>query len=589
MDIENPYDLPGEVMMSSLMIEIEEILKTAGGSVTQASADWTLASKAYSDFRCGLTIPREEWLDSHSEEDEKLQAHLHAMETQYVSKLNQLVAVKGMKHVRIVLNKAHFPGISDHRNIRSWASGLGAAGANFVSPTSIRETVVNLLANQTIVSCEDGMSSFSLRRSMAKAGHWLHTIVEHNPMEEGENAADYYFNNFLTPVDHIAKWLQIPGKYGRMVSYFLIELGSTKLPPRKVTAGRVKEHFVYAQKNWLYRPDLIKSYTADIKYYEQCYAGNYPPNIKRARLNKIAHLSELEQQKKNLDATIIKLDAYPEHAYIPDRYEMTSHVKFNLQYCPLCNTTKHSFKDCRERGCNICDSRNHPDYRCPMKCTCRSGRIHAYEGCSHPRAGTKSKRKNASLHEMRAENAKIKAIFLQNLANRDTSNVEEVSTSSQQATQATSNPSTRVNESSANTVNPVSPTRPLNSNSMANSLPPSQEASQGGVHPQSVMDSSQAATATPMSSMDLSESFLQAHCPPQATTPRDVDPESKSSMGDGSEPDIQSNDESMDDEQQLQGSGGSHTSGPQGDAPQPGSVVNSRWADTPAAVESHQL
>ncbi|KAM9915933.1 hypothetical protein OXX59_010311, partial [Metschnikowia pulcherrima] len=52
------------------------------------------------------------------------------------------------------------------------------------------------------------------------------------------------------------------------------------------------------------------------------------------------------------------------------------------QFCPLCHSTSHSFRDCKERGCKICYDRRHPAYKCRLKCKCnKRGRLHAAEEC----------------------------------------------------------------------------------------------------------------------------------------------------------------------------------------------------------------
>ncbi|KAM9890072.1 hypothetical protein OXX69_012677 [Metschnikowia pulcherrima] len=52
------------------------------------------------------------------------------------------------------------------------------------------------------------------------------------------------------------------------------------------------------------------------------------------------------------------------------------------QFCPLCHSTSHSFRDCKERGCKICYDRRHPAYKCRLKCQCnKRGRLHAAEEC----------------------------------------------------------------------------------------------------------------------------------------------------------------------------------------------------------------
>lgn len=426
--IENPFNLSEEQIGDAILQAAEDMIEMTTAKIPEL--DTTINDLKYRKFE--MMKEREvQNVSSQSAEEFELGSTCEKYRNERHRLVNNLVSAHSMENLRVIQDKVYFPEVLDPLRLHSCMEKLEIQCYREITPESLKNSIITNLDNLTINSLESPDQYFTLKKHVMGNGRLLYASVNYLPMKGGENAQTYYARNFLSPHDKILHFSLQPirtqtksqalnqgkSQVARFEAHVLIELGLEKTPPRKITAGRVRDTFAHDYSHWDDGDEQIEWIKSDLKYLDEHYGTLDNPEIKRVKLERQQALHKYETIKRSQNKTVEYLSKFPAHVYLSDRYDMTSQIIFNLQYCSLCHTTAHSFRDCKERGCNICYNRNHPAYKCKSKCPCKRGRLHAKEQCPH---GTQQTTNNGpSLDELRRANHDRNQIFFKQLEEKE--------------------------------------------------------------------------------------------------------------------------------------------------------------------------
>ncbi|KAM9938114.1 hypothetical protein OXX80_002377 [Metschnikowia pulcherrima] len=249
-----------------------------------------------------------------------------------------------------------------------------------VSPSDLTEAVKTLLLEQQFYSHKDRTKYFTFKREVAVNGNLATVEVIYNDMDSPKR---YFQRNFLTPGDKVVKATQLKkiGESNESRAFVVIDLGSDKIPPRVLISDRLKANIQHDLDHFK-GEEMMKRLQEDIDFLEKNGEILHTPEAKRLKVQRKSLLNKYRNDKERLQAKLDKLAKISPYKPIPDQYNMRVRIIHISQFCPLCHSTSHSFRDCKERGCKICYDRRHPAYKCRLKCKCnKRGRLHAAEEC----------------------------------------------------------------------------------------------------------------------------------------------------------------------------------------------------------------
>lgn len=537
-DMVNDFKMSRLVMKRLFLDELNSRLPEARETLKLTRDEWEAAEIIKENIRAHPINQQDEqalYLRDRAEDEANSKYEVYDQSVVYN------VALKIMQNIRIAQGKTYFTSV----NVGEISDILRILGVDThwsLTTAEVKRKIDEILIHQQIYSDEEPDQFFSFLKSNKSDGRLLYTAITYLPMEE--DPQEYYKAYFLNPLDRIIKFMARPlgNNSGKIEAHVLIELGLDQIPPRKKTVGKMRQLLQQSYLTKNFEAVRLAKMKKDLEDYVMGNSMVDHPDRKRYKEAKEYKVKQYEHKMKQRDNVMSELENTPDHTPYTDRYDMTSRVLFNMQYCHLCNTTSHSYRNCAQRGCNICLHRGHVARRCRYKCECKKGRPHSIESCQSAYAMQKTQENRLRpLEVVRSENKAFTENFFAEVAAQEQEkatldNEYEQAPQPEESNTTPQDPQMRVQPISTNpaATGQAYPTTEVLSSMAPNKNTPQQKEG-AGLNPQS-----QVFSATPMSSLGVTDLTLVK----QTWIPQE-EGDMADSMGDTDEDDPQIRDYTM--------------------------------------------
>lgn len=414
LELINPFDLTISEMETILGNQISDF---ATKMESRCNAYKHVIDKAETEYQSSAKsttrmIPRKAEDLENFPSNEKI-SNIKKLNYEAFKDLTFYAAARCIEKARIVENQIYFPMVGDPSYVSNAISKFTKDTESLEIPVKdVTKQIELLLLGTSFFNPKDETQYFTLKKNTALGGRLLCVVVTHLPMD---NPRHFFQRNFLTPLDRILR--VVPQEKlidGKVKTHVVIDLGSETVPPRCLIPGRLRDN-IQEQLKHFDEQEMIESIEKEIEWLTKHCEVNFPQETKKLKSDREGALRFYKTKKQNLEDKFQQLSKISPHKPLPDVNQMNVKIIYSQQFCPLCHTTQHSFRNCTERGCKLCYNRNHPSYKCTLKCNCRKrGRIHAAEECPNHREEFHSG-DGPGLEQIRKENKEKKEQFFKSL------------------------------------------------------------------------------------------------------------------------------------------------------------------------------
>ncbi|KAM9902577.1 hypothetical protein OXX79_003873 [Metschnikowia pulcherrima] len=140
---------------------------------------------------------------------------------------------------------------------------------------------------------------------------------------------EYYEQVFLTPLDRVIAWVPNPeASNGKIQADVMLELGSDKIPPRKLSMDRQKQHFEFMMKHG----QGLKLINADRELLKKRLASegdNVSPETQRFKESLERAFQVYEGKRKDLQELIDSSRKEKQFEVREDPAQMTCVIEFS--------------------------------------------------------------------------------------------------------------------------------------------------------------------------------------------------------------------------------------------------------------------
>ncbi|GEQ70087.1 hypothetical protein JCM33374_g3763 [Metschnikowia sp. JCM 33374] len=332
-ELVNNFNLTKSDMKESFLFELENGIQSTESEVNSIREEMIKAHAMFIENNKNLNEQFSEERDvQDSNKGDELSDLVNCLTKKYKETLNKWLSLLGMRQMKIVQGKAYFPRVLSVQSIEHNVEKINDRKFVNMDAAALKKSMDSTLIQQKINSIEYPSKFFSFIKPNINEGRLLYTTVTYLSMEDDVTAANYYKRNFLSPPDKIMKYVEQPGPNaaGRMEAHVLIELGSEKLPPRKMTAGRVGDYFKDKLQNQNLEASMIPILEAELAKFEKIELVSAHPDIKNHKANTEDALNEFKTSQKRMNNLVDTFANRPRHAYLDDPKEMVSKIQFKM-------------------------------------------------------------------------------------------------------------------------------------------------------------------------------------------------------------------------------------------------------------------
>ncbi|KAM9938063.1 hypothetical protein OXX80_002426 [Metschnikowia pulcherrima] len=290
------------------------------------------------------------------------------------------VACIFLANARVIKNKVYMMGAKSRGTITFILSNIakGFQKRSFITERSVSLKISELILGQQFFDREEPSKFFSLETSPISSGNFMWVTVAHFRMADPQ---EYYEQVFLTPLDRVIAWVPNPGASNEKIQVdVMLDLGSDKIPPRRLIMDRQKQHFEYLMKH-SQGLELIEADREVLKKRLASEGENVSPETQRFKESIERAMQIYKEKRDDLQHLIDSSKEEKQFEVREDPAQMTCVIEFSNQYCPICHTTDHSLNKCAVKGCSLCLHKKHPFYKCPEKCKCARRPVHLADRC----------------------------------------------------------------------------------------------------------------------------------------------------------------------------------------------------------------
>jgi len=295
-----------------------------------------------------------------------------AEEEHYLSTL--LAELKSLTHVashyvalaaaynhRLVEGKLFFPNLKlneEAQKLLHDCLGEELPFQIYTDPSESVKYLVDILTSTDLDYNQQDDKVFQLEVPQTTSSHIIAVQVNYNTTA---NAKNYFRRSFLHHSDEILDWLDKAPSQKRSSATVLIRLGLMRTPPKRVS----KDLWLKNQEQLV--PSLYSLFSSfsekSTRLYEKARTEGYTGQ------NPVRHVAVLKQKH---EAYLKQAGSHPLKQPAYDTFGMECIMKYAPQYCHICNTIEHSFRNCSNprKGCWICHQPSHAWYHCKKSCKC---------------------------------------------------------------------------------------------------------------------------------------------------------------------------------------------------------------------------
>lgn len=258
---------------------------------------------------------------------------------------NYTIAAAAIANVRIVDDRAYFPGIKLNERIEEFKKHLPWLKDRRIhaSKETVQEFIVQLLCDKQFQVSKKCTETFSFQ-PMAVGSSYMLVEVRFLELPNPRKKFERYF---LCPGDEIRSWRPKGKKVGREVVDVGLKLGSTTTPPHTLILDRLTKNMMEDLRNDPEKINMELMLNKSVKVL-----AAMPPSEKRTKFLKVlqedyqTYHEYVDMISRLLDQAQLMNPLTP----LDNIRNMTCKVIYCQQHCHVCCTTEHPYKDYEKRG-----------------------------------------------------------------------------------------------------------------------------------------------------------------------------------------------------------------------------------------------
>ncbi|KAM9917619.1 hypothetical protein OXX59_009216 [Metschnikowia pulcherrima] len=267
----------------------------------------------------------------------------HIAESKAMEAVTSAVACIFLANARVIKNKVYMMGAKSRGTINfilcNIAKDLKKHSFITITEWSVSLKISELILGKQFLDLEEPSKFFSLETRPTSSRKFMWVTVTHFRMADPQ---EYYEQVFLTPLDRVIAWVPNPkASKGKIQVDVMLELGSDKVPPRKSSMDRQKQHLEHMMKHGRGLA-LIEADRELLKKRLASEGENVSPKTQRFKKSLERAIQVYEGKRKDLQELIDSSRKEKQFEAREDPAQMTCVIEFS----------NHSVARNRARGSN---------------------------------------------------------------------------------------------------------------------------------------------------------------------------------------------------------------------------------------------